>query len=220
MRYGFLSHIITKDTLDYGGKSSVSILASRSIKNNDTANVYQLSLSNHTGTHVDAPNHFFSGGKRVGEYKARDWHFKHPFVCPVRLARSQILTVKDLPRRIPVRCDLILFKSGWSGKRLMKAYFCHNPGIHPEVAAYIRAHYPHVRAIGIDWLSVSSYDDRDLGREAHRAFLQSKGKGHSILIIEDMDLSMANTGLKDVYVCPLRVQDIDSSVCTVIGRFI
>ena len=76
-------------------------------------------------------------------------------------------------------------------------YSCDNPGIHPEVGIYLR----------------------ELGREAHRAFLGQGGKNDPILIIEDMDLSCDLTKLRELWVLPLRVEKIDSAPCTVIGGF-
>ena len=76
-----------------------------------------------------------------------------------------------------------------------------------------------VQAIGMDWISVSSFENRELGRQAHRAFLNRDGEGHPVLIIEDMDLSADLNGLREVWVAPLLVEGIDSAPCTIIGIF-
>jgi len=115
--------------------------------------------------------------------------------------------------------DILLFNSGWGKYRNNKIYSCDNPGIHPEVGIYLREHFPRIRAIGIDWISISPYQDRELGREAHRAFLDQEGKNNSVLLIEDMDLSGDLKGLTEVWVSPLRVERVDSAPCTVIGGF-
>ena len=73
---------------------------------------------------------------------------------------------------------------------------------------------------GIDWISISPYQDRELGREAHRVFLDQKGRNNPVLLIEDMDLSCDLTKLRELWVLPLRVEKIDSAPCTVIGGFI
>lgn len=51
----------------YAGDPPVSMAAAKSIANGDTANVSQIAFGVHTGTHVDAPNHFIDGARRVHE---------------------------------------------------------------------------------------------------------------------------------------------------------
>ncbi len=98
-------------------------------------------------------------------------------------------------------------------------YSCDNPGIHPEVGGYLRELFPRIRAIGIDWISISPYQNRELGREAHRAFFDQEGRNNPVLLIEDMDLSNDLKGLTEVWASPLRVERVDSAPCTVIGGF-
>jgi hypothetical protein len=62
-------------------------------------------------------------------------------------------------------------------------------------------------------------ENRELGRQAHRAFLNPESDGYPILIIEDMDLSANLNGLKQVWVAPLLVEGIDSAPYTIIGIF-
>src|SRR5690242_7859319 len=49
----------------YEGDPRVEIESVRSIAGGDNANVSHLCLGAHTGTHVDAPNHFIEGTRRV-----------------------------------------------------------------------------------------------------------------------------------------------------------
>ena len=51
----------------YAGDPGVTFIAAKSIANGDSANVSQIGFGVHTGTHVDAPNHFIDGAKRVHE---------------------------------------------------------------------------------------------------------------------------------------------------------
>ena len=83
----------------------------------------------------------------------------------------------------------------------------------------MRENLPSIRMIGIDWISISPYQDRELGREAHRVFLDQKGRNNPVLLIEDMDLSGDLKELTEVWASPLRVERVDSAPCTVIGGF-
>jgi len=51
----------------YKGDPGVEISAFKSIADGASANVSQIALGVHTATHVDAPNHFIDGAKRVHE---------------------------------------------------------------------------------------------------------------------------------------------------------
>ena len=51
----------------YEGDPRVKIDVASAIKNGDAANVTQLCFGAHTATHVDAPNHFIDGTRKVHE---------------------------------------------------------------------------------------------------------------------------------------------------------
>jgi len=115
--------------------------------------------------------------------------------------------------------DLLLIQSGFGRFRGTEKYSCCNPGFAPETGTWLRKGHPSLRAIGFDFISLSPYQNRDLGRESHRAFLDPRGVNSPILIIEDMDLSGNLSDLLWVWVVPLRIEGLDSAPCTVIGVF-
>ncbi|MBF0456650.1 MAG: cyclase family protein [Nitrospirae bacterium] len=217
MRYEYLSYALAeKDNPVYGGTKSLDIKMRKSIAAGDTANVSSFTMENHWGTHVDAPNHFFDNGMKVYEYPPEFWFFKNPQVLSVSLEPSEVI---KLPLEIMPQTDLLLIQSNWGKRRHEEAYVKSNPGIDPEVGLYLRSTYPHLRAVGLDWISVSPYADRQLGRHTHRAFLDPGGRNATILLIEDMNLSMELESLREVVVLPLRIEGLDSAPCTVVGLF-
>lgn len=191
----------------------------KSIAKGDSSNVYRLTFQNHWGTHIDAPNHFFNEGKRITDYPAHFYFFHFPQVIPVQLKPGEILDDRTWTHQVRKDADIVLFQSGWSQRRRGEDYSLRNPGISPEVGLHLRSRFPNIRAIGIDWISISSYQNRELGREAHRAFFDPKGKSQAILPIEDMDLSGDLSELKEVIVMPLLIEGVDSAPCTVVGVF-
>jgi len=217
MMYQFLSHIYTRKQPAYGGTAEVKIDQIKSINAGDTSNVSQFIMQNHWGTHVDGPNHFFENGKKIVDYPPEFWFFAKPQVIEVKLNQGEILAPGNWLNSIRRDTDILLFQSGWCKRRNDKSYTTENPGIHPDVGFYLRKNFPNLRMIGIDWISLSSYLDRELGREAHRAFLDPKGANKPILIIEDMDLSGNFDRLAAVWVVPIRMGQLDSAPCTVIG---
>src|SRR3954453_12823050 len=60
-----VTNAISAETPIYKGDPGVEISSFKSIANGSTANVSQIAMGVHTATHVDAPNHFLDGGKRV-----------------------------------------------------------------------------------------------------------------------------------------------------------
>lgn len=219
MKYRYLSYPISQGMLVYGGKADLGIKAKRAISAGDSANVYKFSMESHWGTHIDTPRHFFNNGKCIEDYPCETWFFKTPDVIDVVLKPSEILKIGKWIKGINPLCDILIFRSGWSGFRKYGQYVYQNPGIHPEVAIYLRENYHNLRAIGIDWLSVSSIKNRELGREAHRAFLSSKARGKPLLLVEDMRITSKLSGLRRLILSPIVISGIDSAPCSAVGEF-
>lgn len=213
----FLSYPIGETVPGYGNTAKKpEILQTRAMKNGDACDIYSVKMENHWGTHVDCPAHFLRNGTKVADLPAAAWHFNRPQLLRVSLDHSELLTPDHLRQRIDPRSDLILFRSGWSKYRGSARYSRQNPGVHASLALWLRKRCPNIRAIGFDWVSLSSFRDREHGWEAHREFL---GTRKPILIIEDMDLRFAAGALREVWVAPLRISGIDSAPCTVMGVF-
>ena len=214
----FLSHSLTKKIPAYGNdQTEVIIKPVKSIPKGDSCNTFWIGIENHWGTHIDAPAHFFSTGQNISEYPAETWVFRNPAVIQIGLKENEILAPERLNQMAFQDKDLLLIRSGFQKYRGTPIYCNQNPGIDPELGFWLRRAYPSVKAVGFDFLSISSGHDRDLGRKAHRAFLDPEGENHPIFIIEDMDLAKDLTGLEQVWVLPLRIEGVDSAPCTVVG---
>lgn len=203
----------------YGGVGQVDINVVRFIEMGDSANVFRITFENHWGTHVDAPNHFFCHGAKICQYPASFWIFDSPQIISVELKPAEVIGYGKWLDVLAKNTDLLLFRSNWSEFRKSTTYYTDNPGLSPEIGFYLRKHYPSLRAIGIDWISISSYCHREVGRQAHRAFLDPDGEGKPIILIEDMNIPTHTTSLREVRVFPLIIEGIDSAPCTIIGEF-
>lgn len=217
--YIFLSHKLREKVPTYGRTEVIGIRPVKSLKNGDSCNMFALSLTNHLGTHVETPAHFFENGVKVADLPAETWIFERPYVLNRELREGEILEERHLAD-LPEDADLLLIKSGFQKYRGQDAYSLNNPGISAGAALWLRENMPSVRAVGIDFISVSCYGKRTVseeGRKAHRAFLDPAAGGRPILIIEDMDLSADLNGLSRAIVTPFRLEGIDASFCTIIG---
>ena len=219
MKLRYLSYPLDEKIPVYGKLAKTKLKTVKSIARGDSANVFEITIENHWGTHIDGPAHFFDNCKKIDKFEAKTWFFSNPHTVRVTLRPSEILGCGRWLQSIGRRADILLIKSGWSRLRMNKKYYLQNPGIHPEVGTYLRKKHPNLRAVGIDWVSVSAYQNRELGRQAHRAFLDPSGRNQPLLLIEDMNLSAYLENLRKVFALPILIKGVDSSPCTVIGEF-
>lgn len=218
--YKLLSYFLGRNTPLYGKTKSILIKPDREIKKGDSCNTTMVTFSNHSGTHIDAPRHFYYNGRSISDFSISELIFNSPLVLECPKKENELIVSSDL--RAIKKCDLLLIRTGFYRYRNNNKYRIHNPGISSEAAIYIRRKHPYVRTIGIDAISISAFQKREEGREAHKILLKSNGPyGQPICVIEDMDLSKNLKKLKKVYVAPLflKDRDIDSMPCTIIGEF-
>ncbi|MBF0424005.1 MAG: cyclase family protein [Magnetococcales bacterium] len=212
-----MSHPLAPVIPVYGQTEATVIMNPvKSRQSGDAANVFRLTLENHWGTHVDTPAHFFDHGRAVADFSPEEWFFSSPWVMDIHAGPGEMIGVAPF-QAVGMRCDLILIRSGFQRWRGQEAYSHDNPGILPEVGHWLRRHRPRVRAVGMDFVSMTARRHRAAGHECHRAFLDPEAFGRPILVIEDMNLEGAE-GLAEVIVAPLVVRGIDSAPCTVFGR--
>ena len=65
MKLHDVSVLISEDMPVWPNDPGISMQLSRSIARGDNANVTQLNMGVHTGTHIDAPFHFEPNGKTI-----------------------------------------------------------------------------------------------------------------------------------------------------------
>lgn len=215
-KYLYLSYFMDENTPLYGGDKGVSVLPDRSLINGDTANTKKISLHNHSGTHIDYPNHFFIDGLTSEHYGPDFWVFQHPFLINLPADEGKILLFSsDELRKIPTNIDFLIIKTGFGKYRDEEKYWKTNPGLSPQMADQLKSNFPNLKVLGMDFISITSYVHRELGREAHRKFL---GGASPILLVEDMDLSMLEEKSPSKIMCfPIMIKGLDGSPVTVIA---
>lgn len=215
-KYIYLSHFLSPTTPTYGNRDKFSIKENSSISKGDTANSFSVNFStNHIGTHVDLPKHFFDDGKSLNDFDPSYWFYNQVSFVDIPKDKGELIIPEDFANsNIDKNCDILLIRTGFEKYRNEKTYWEANPGIDPSVADYLRSTYPNIRTIGFDFISLTSFQHRALGKEAHRKFLD--GKDDFITIIEDMHLSELNSNPKSIIVSPLLINGIDSTPVTVL----
>jgi len=214
----FLSHPVSEETPSYGNRDKISISPKSFIKNGEGANTSFISFSNnHMGTHIDTPFHFCNDGKKTLEYNASEFYFKKIGLIKIPCTNAKLIDVNDLIGfDIDRDIDILLIQTGYENFRKTDKYHNDNPGIDPSVADFLRANYKSLRAVGFDFISLTSWKFRPEGREAHRTFLCSDP---SILVIEDISFyELGESEIDWLLISPLRSTDGNGGPVTITAK--
>ena len=215
----YLSHPLNHDAPAYGGGHGFTEQNDKQMDQGDSCNTSTWAMSNHTGTHLDFPRHFSAKGKTLDDYDPDFFIFTRVFIADLSTAEPGLIVTPDHLdlALVPNNTELLLIKTGFGQYRGQDMYSKQNPGFHPDLADYLRDTMPDLRVLGFDSISLSSFANRDLGRKAHRAFLDHD---KPILPLEDMELGEINssTNIETVIIAPLRVSTADGAPCTVMAK--
>lgn len=211
----YLTYFMDDNTPLYGGDYGVKMENLRSIERGDTANTKLLTFCNHSGTHIDFPNHFSRTGKMIEDYDANFWFFDKPYFLEIVAIDNEIIDLNENQLSlIPTDVDFLILKTGFSKFRSEERYWKSNPGISPELASKLKSSFPCLRVIGMDFISLTSFGNRPLGRVAHNKFLIE----NEILIIEDMFLDKLSTQPRRILCFPLLRKGLDGAPVTIIAE--
>lgn len=213
-----LSHTITGNTKGYGGEYGLEIFHKRNISNGDSSNNSEFKLNSHLGTHIDFPYHFSENGKKLKDYDIDFFIFDEVEIIELPNLQADTIIDSEYFNINNKNAELLLLKTDFGNYRDNDIYWKNNPGISPCVYDFLKDKMKNLRVIGFDFISISPYQNRELGREAHKKFLASD---EPILLIEDMKLNHINrkTNFKKVIVSPLNIAELEASPCTIIGEF-
>jgi len=165
-------------------------------------NVTRLSMGVHTGTHMDAPFHFFPSGLTIDRIPLEQCLGPALLVDLRGLAASSeidLTAIPDLKNKLSQTRKLIL-NTGWAQYWGDATYFTDHPRISAESAAFLVDCGIHL--IGVDTPSV----DR-LPFPAHLAFLSN-----GVVILENLtNLDAIGTDEFQLTVLPLKLTGRDAS---------
>jgi arylformamidase len=166
----------------------------------------RLSLSSHTGTHVDAPSHFVAGGMTVDAL---------PLEILMGKARVVEITARERVERsvleaLDLRDDLrVLLKTRMSGQMLKPGYQEDHLYLTVDGAHYLAQ--AGIKLVGFDYLSIDRFGSADF--PAHQALL-----GTGVVVVEGLDLSEVEPGEYEMACLPLRLGGGDAAPARVVLR--
>lgn len=220
--YRRLSYTLNTRDRAFPGAPTISLSPFESIEGGDTCNTFQVTLFNHFGTHMDGPNHFNGNGKQLYELDLSRFIFERPLLVDIPKSEGEMVTPEDLfPFEDQIRkADLLLIRSGFSQKREEDnaVYSAQGPCISSDAAQLIVGKYGNLKAVGLDWISLSSPLHMGDGVLAHQIMLGKQGNA-PVLIIEDIDLrGLEAEQLEAVFALPVFIEGIDSAPVTIIAK--
>lgn len=164
----------------------------------DSCTVSRVTLSPHTGAHVDAPSHVLDPGA-AASVDALDLE---RFVGPCRIVSTPLDApiTRDVVETLPLAgVERALFRTrAHAAPDVFPARFAY---FTPEAAEYLAAQ---LVLIGIDTPSVDEATSTALA--AHRAFF-----ARGVAVLEGLDLTSARDGDAELIALPLRLVGLDGS---------
>jgi arylformamidase len=220
--YTRLSYNLNSKAPGWPGNPTLKIEPHSLISEGKICNEYKLMLFNHFGSHMDGPKHFNDNGPRLGELPLETFIYEKPLLVDIPKTFRELVTVEDLlPFEQQLKeADLLLIRSGFSENRTKEPsrYASEGPGMSAASCQYLMDHFPSLKAIAMDWISLASFAHMDEGVLAHQ-YLLGKFHDHFICIIEDLNFAeLEASKLKKVISLPLFVEGIDSAPVTVLAE--
>ena len=177
-----------------GKKPKITI--TRTLK--DGANESRLEIDAHTGSHVDAPYHFFQNGKAIDEIYLDKFMGKCIVLDFTKIKESIIkLNLKNLKIKIQ-KNDIVLLKTK---NKLDKKFNFNFVYLEKSGAQFLAS--KKIKAVGIDNLGI---ERNQISHDTHKILLKN-----NIPIFEGLNLSKVNQGRYFFHGLPLKIRKGDAS---------
>jgi arylformamidase len=190
----------------YPGNTPYSLEPIKRIARGDSSNVSTLHMSAHSGTHVDAPRHFFDQGPGAEGLPLE-------MLCGrarvIELTTRKAITADDLAQRDLSEDVRVLIKT--HNSRLWGSPEFHTDfiGVAESGARYLVEHG--IKVVGVDYLSVEAF--KTPGAPAHHVLL-----GGGTIVIEGLNLRDIEPGIYELLCLPLLAVGSDGAPARVVLR--
>jgi arylformamidase len=186
--------------LVYPGNPPISITPQQEVSKGGSSNVSALAFGSHTGTHVDAPKHFFDNGATIDQVALDVLMGPAMLICVddgVMAVTEEHLRLHELKGH--TRVLIKTRNSGFIKELEFKKDYTY---LTPDGAAYLVG--LGVKLVGVDYLSVEQFHSGH--HRTHRTLLEN-----DVVIVEGLDLSGPPMGPYDLRVLPLRLAGLDGA---------
>jgi kynurenine formamidase len=168
----------------------------------------KLTMTSHSGTHIDAPSHIFKNAKSLDQFPPDKFIGKAILIHCEDKEEISLNYIKTFEDKI-ARVDFILFYTGWQHKWKTKGYFGDCPTLTGEAAKWLTRF--NLKGIGFDSFSsdsvVSSESANSETLPIHNILLQNE-----VLLIENLTNLDKLPGSVFTFQClPLKIENADGS---------
>jgi arylformamidase len=202
-----LTLTLTADFPAWPGDPEIQLGRVSKLEDGENCNVSALSLSVHSGTHLDAPYHFIADGQTVDKLPLE-----------VLMGAAQVVQIPDACKLITAE---VLKEAGIAPEtqrlllRTQNSHYWANPpyrfktqftAISADGAAYLVERG--IKLVGIDYLSVAPFR---ASRPTHVILLSA-----GIIPVEGLNLANVPAGFYQLYCLPLKLAGADGAPARVV----
>jgi len=189
-----ITKIINKNTFIYPNDPQTQILEYYNLKN-DGFRLSKLEIGLHTSTHIDFPSHFLKSGKTSSDFLDIN-HFT---------GKVLIIDLNDFPKDLNMEINTIFIKTKNKQNTFLKTY----KSINNKNLEFLIKNK--IKFIGTDFYTIEPFNSKDF--YFHKELLKN-----DILIIENLDLSKVKNGIYEYFIFPMKIENVEASICRVAIR--
>lgn len=207
MDYIDLSYEINEKTQMYPGLFKPKIYQEKVIKN-DGVNIKRLNIVTHTGTHIDAPRHFYQNGITIDKLPLNKFVGEAAYLDFSNTKLGSVISIKEIVKfkDLIQSKDIVIFNTGIYQKHSQDEFNTKYPTITAEVANWLVR--KNIATFATDATSV----DIDGENIIHKILL-----GANIPIIENLtNLDKITSERVKFIALPLKIDEGDGSPCRAI----
>ena len=197
-----ISLTISPQMLTWPGDPTVKLERVLSIDKGDPANVSRLDFGVHTGTHVDAPDHFMNDHRTVENLRL-DVLTGPCYVLRLADDVAAITATALETAGLPDGVTRLLVRTRNSALWAAGDMTFHPDYVGVEVSGAEWLVRKGIQLVGVDYLSVSTFNE---ARPTHVTLLQA-----GMVVVEGLDLSQVAAGYYDLYCLPLKIAGSDGA---------
>jgi arylformamidase len=167
----------------------------------DRAPLWEMTITSHTGTHIDAPRHFKRDGATIDEMPL------DIMIGPARVIEIKdtgAITLEELAANNIQPGERLLFKTINSSTAYQTDEFYEDYVFFTSEAAHLLADKKS-KVVGLDYIAIGSPNDMDNLFEVHNALFDG-----GAWIIEGLNLSAVKAGQYELICLPLKLEHGDA----------
>ncbi|HMC53952.1 MAG TPA: cyclase family protein [Gemmatimonadaceae bacterium] len=184
----------------YPGNPEIRIEPHSELSRGASSNLSRIAFGSHTGTHVDAPHHFFDAGSTVDRLPL------NALIGPARVLHMpddvMSVTAAHLSDHNLSGVERLLIRTRNSAFVAAREFHADFTFVAPDAAEHVASLC--IKLIGVDYYSVEQFHSGH--HRTHRTLLE-----RGIVIVEGLDLSAIEAGEYAFCCLPLLLQGLDGA---------